>query len=567
MIDLLLQHNAHVNTADGACFVFAAQKEDSFTFEKLLLHGPKFTTVIPALFTSKLSEGALVASLKLCLKHGLVLSEVERGDHKMPLLILALTEYPRGNSIMKFLLTNGLNPGIFTEDVVDVSTGPETMPIILWALNQPQKRISDAVIITMVEAGASVIRTTSASDMTALMLASRESRHELVSTLLKWGSEADARDTWNRSALFYASRLGASSSSTVQVLASITLKNDGSLHEVTRTLQRSCAAILIQNGHDPNFPSRLHGGRNVLGELCLNGHVASSKDRSALRQILRLLLDNAANAKFKVRNEKSCLLLALDNAYSAQSILEALLETEVWQDINDPAHIYHDPTTSLCYSPISYISHIPTPSRTPSVKAALTTLLLNASCEPKYYSLSPTQPVGATGIPPNVLQLVNAQRSHDLALSHAKERAEYERSATERLHLDGLRRAKEKQDADIAAQSAAQAHTLLLERQKHEFEIQRMAGTEATKRAERAKWHSMSMEQERDAAARRLSVERTKAGVEERAIEVRKGELEHRVGVERRLLKDKEEVYERNVARQKDERPAIDGAPQWGNVD
>jgi hypothetical protein len=70
---------------------------------------------------------------------------------------------------------------------------------------------------------------------------------------------------------------------------------------------------------------------------------------------------------------------------------------------------------------------------------------------------------------------------------------------------------------------------------------------------------------------------------EKKLIEARKSEVEHRVGVERKVLKEKEEVYERNVKRQlqitdrvdqsaklhaslRQERPAIEGA-QWGSVD
>jgi len=70
---------------------------------------------------------------------------------------------------------------------------------------------------------------------------------------------------------------------------------------------------------------------------------------------------------------------------------------------------------------------------------------------------------------------------------------------------------------------------------------------------------------------------------EKKLIEVRKGEVEHRAGVERKALKEKEELYERNVKRQllvtdrvdqsaklhaslRQERPAIEGG-QWGSVD
>jgi hypothetical protein len=66
-------------------------------------------------------------------------------------------------------------------------------------------------------------------------------------------------------------------------------------------------------------------------------------------------------------------------------------------------------------------------------------------------------------------------------------------------------------------------------------------------------------------------------------IDARKGETEHRAAVERKALKEKEELYERNVKRQmqitdrvdqsaklhaslRQERPAIEGA-QWMSVD
>jgi hypothetical protein len=53
---------------------------------------------------------------------------------------------------------------------------------------------------------------------------------------------------------------------------------------------------------------------------------------------------------------------------------------------------------------------------------------------------------------------------------------------------------------------------------------------------------------------------------ESKMVEQRKQELEHRAGVERRTLKEKEEHYERNVRRQKEVRQ-IEGGPQWGTVD
>jgi hypothetical protein len=96
------------------------------------------------------------------------------------------------------------------------------------------------------------------------------------------------------------------------------------------------------------------------------------------------------------------------------------------------------------------------------------------------------------------------------------------------------------------------------------------------------------MEQERDTTATRQRAEERRASVaaahETRMVEQRKREIEHRAGVERRMLKEKEELYERNVVRQKEvtrrldesaqlharlkqDRPAIEGPAQWGTVD
>jgi ankyrin repeat protein len=451
--------------------------------------------------------------------------------------------------------------------------GEETISALLWALNQAQKRISDPVIAALLAAGASVHRTSPESETTALILASRAGRSGIVQALLERGGDASARDKWNKSALFYASNV--SNISTVQVLAPHALKNDGSLHEAARCLHLDVAATLIKHGHSPNFPSRLHQGRHALGELCLNARITTAAQRSKARQLIRLFLDNKANPLFKARNEKSSVILAVDNAYSALDITEALLETEVWEDLNDEKHLYRD-STGLWYSPLSYVELIPSPSRTPH-KDDLISLLRDKGCEPRFYSESAHQPPGAVGLPKPIRQLADRQTEHELTLKHEQAHHEHARTLQETTHRDLLRRKKEAENTDLAAQTAATQHWQLLAQQKHEFEMHRVRDAERMKRAEKVAWHALTTEQEHDAAER-------KGRAEARGMEARKAELEHRAVLERRMLKDKEDVYERNVGRQKDvmkradesaqlharlrqERPAIEGAPQWGSVD
>ncbi|KAJ4368980.1 hypothetical protein N0V83_006062 [Neocucurbitaria cava] len=584
LVDLLLKHSANVNTADGACFIFAAQKQNYAILEQLMLHNPKYNIVVPALLRSNLQDEIIVTSIQFCFKHGCVSDELEAGRYKTPVLILAMQNYPRNENLVNLLLSHGCNPDILTQSIIDPSVGEETVSALLWALSQAQKRISDPVITALLEAGASVTRATPVSEITAVGLAAREGRHEILQALLERGSDASARDKWNRSALFYAS--SAWNTSVVQVLAPHALKNDGSLHEAARCLQLDAASILIQHGHDPNFPSRLHHGRNALGELCSNTQIKSGSQRSKVRQLIRLLLDNGANPKFKARNEKSALVLALENAYSALEISEALLETEIWEDLNDEKHMYRD-ASGLWYSPIKYVELVPSPNRA-AHRQELLDLLRDKGCEPKYYSETVEQPRGAVGLPAPIARIADRQKEHELLIKHAKESHEQTRTLEETTHRDILRRKRESQDAELAAQTAAQQHWQALEQQKHDFEVQRVRAAERMKRSEKVAWHNLIMEQEQDAAARRQSVEDRKAGAaivsEAKLIEQRKSELEHRSGVERRMLKEKEDLYDRNVKRQMDvtkrldesaqlhaklrqERPAIEGPPQWGSVD
>ena len=360
------------------------------------------------------------------------------------------------------------------------------------------------------------------------------------------------------------------------ILAPRALKNDGSLHEAARCLQLDIATDLIKHGHTPNFPSRLHQGRHALSELCLNAHITTSAQRSKARQLIRLLLDNGANPLFRARNEKSTVILALDNAYSALEVTEALLETEVWETLNDEKNLYRDPSTSLTYSPLSYPQLVPSHSRAPH-KSELLSLLRDKGCEPRFYSETAHQPPGAIGLPKPLRHLADAQTSHDLALRHERERHEHLRTLEETSHKDTLRRKKEQNNAELAAQTAATQHWQLLAQQKHEFELARVREAEHMKRGEKVTWHNLTMEQEREAAGRKVATEA-------RLVEERKKEVEHRAGVEKKMLRDKEEVYERNVGRQKEvikradesaqlharmrqDRVAIEGVPQWGSVD
>lgn len=579
LLETLLQHNANVNSADGVCFLLAAQKHSHLIFEKLLRHQPDFSLVISALLASKTTDQLVVDLMKTCFRYGCT-SEgrhlVPFGDRKISVLILAMQKYPQNAALLKTLLDHDWHPDTTVRDVIDPTSGEETISALLWALLQPENRVSDSVLRELLAAGASATFASPASDITPLSVAAREGRSEIVSALLARGADPSIRDKWNRSALFYASSKSAISS--VLELAPKSPKNDGSLHEASRCLDVDAVQLLLQHGHSANFPSRLHQGRTPLGELCLHAEASTRQRHTQLRRLIRLLLDNGADVHFRARNEKSSIILALDNEHSALQVTEALLDTEVWETLNDERHLYH--SVGLTYSPLSYVEHT---HRTPA-KPQLLDLLRDKGCTPRFHSSTAAQPPGAIGIPPPIAALVAQQTSHTLALALTSEAHERARTQEETLHRDTLRRARETQDAELAAQDAAQKHRQLLEQQQHDVAMQRTQAAERMKRAEKAAWHALLMEQERERQAAEERKASAAAAHEARIAETRRAEVEHRAGVERRALREKEEVYERNVGRQKEitrrldesaqlharlkqERPAIEGQTQWGTVD
>ncbi|KAL1606732.1 hypothetical protein SLS60_004139 [Paraconiothyrium brasiliense] len=576
IVDRLLNHRADVNAANGVCFVFAARR-NSTLFARLLEFRPNFTALLPSLISSGLDEGILLELIEACFSHGCTADDLDLSHPTS--LILAVQKYPRSEALIQKLLNHGCNPEASLSGVIDTKVGEEAIPALLWALAQPQKRVSSSVIITLLQAGASCTRVAPVSDIAPIALAAREGRADIVKVLLERGADASIRDKQDRSALFYAG--GSSNTSVVETLAPHALKNDGSIHEAARSLQLDVVALLIKASHDVNFPSRHHGGRNALGELCLNVEINNSSQRSRTRQVLRLLLDNGANPTFKARNERSTVHLALDNAHNPLTIAETLLETEIWEQLNDEKHMFRD-EKGLWYSPYSYVERMPSPARK-AQKQDLLDLLRDKGCAPRFYSENEDQPLGAIGMPAAIARLADRQKEHQLSLKLAKEASEHARMLEETAHLDLLRRKKEQQDAEMAAVEAATRHSQGIEQRQHEANVQRVREAERMKRAEKVAWHALLTQQEHESATQRAQIEERRSNAaytaENRLIEARKGEVEHRAGLERRALKEKDEHMSKNLTMQMQIQDRVDESAklhaglnsrkqlEWGTVD
>jgi len=103
------------------------------------------------------------------------------------------------------------------------------------------------------------------SRATPVILAAKYSRSDVVQKLIKMGAKTSAQDVFDRSCLFYASRVGDLKSVNA-ILRAGAPTDDGSLLETAKNLHYEVVTALISGKHSPDFPSTKenHGGRTAL---------------------------------------------------------------------------------------------------------------------------------------------------------------------------------------------------------------------------------------------------------------------------------------------------------------
>lgn len=159
MVGLLLRYHANVNTADGTCFTFAAKTQALDLLRTLLRHDPDYRVIVPSLLASKLDESSLVTALQACFDSGCPPEVLDVfGKGRDPPLIVLIREYPRSATLVTILLKHGCTPDICTKHILDQNVGEEPVTALLWALDQPQKKVSTSVIQILLQAGGKLPR-------------------------------------------------------------------------------------------------------------------------------------------------------------------------------------------------------------------------------------------------------------------------------------------------------------------------------------------------------------------------------------------------------------------------
>ncbi|KAI8956780.1 hypothetical protein F5Y11DRAFT_353268 [Daldinia sp. FL1419] len=418
-IDLLLKYGADVNYNHGEALQNAAAQGDPNLLKRLLRENPNsqaLTFALPRVFDAPASEDDIYDLVTLFVEHGDGQSRMDVAFTQMdsePVLVKALNQFPRSTKILGALLDAGFYHDQMTMcRVMQEMEEEEAVTLLVWALLQPQKKISSGVINLLIERGAKVNFETPVSRVTPLMLAIQCRRQDVVKSLLLADAEVDVTDATGRSPLSMASSIGGELAITIMsnVLAAGAPRNDGSLHNAARELNLQAMQVLVEYRHDPDFPSPLHGGRSALGELCLHaadfGEMTPRREK-AMEKAISFLLQSESDITLQ-SDGKSVLLLALESS-DPLATTKILLRADMWRYINKPFNYFND--GKFTYSPTMYVQRVLPES---DHKPELLALLRANRGTDVYYANSGPQPDDAVGMPTNI-ELEEQERKARLA--------------------------------------------------------------------------------------------------------------------------------------------------------
>ena len=192
----------------------AAQRADSELIEQILQEKPDSVAVsmaFPYIFDADLSEADTLHLIDLSVDYH---DAEERLDvmfshpKSQPAVFRALAKFPRSVKMLQILLDAGYYHDQMTVmRVMDEVEEDEQVSLLFWALSQPQKRVSSAIIELLIDRGAKVNFETRLSKTTPLMLAIQNRRPDLVKALLA-GAEVDVMDATGNTPMTMATHVG-----------------------------------------------------------------------------------------------------------------------------------------------------------------------------------------------------------------------------------------------------------------------------------------------------------------------------------------------------------------------
>ncbi|KAG9252635.1 uncharacterized protein F5Z01DRAFT_660131 [Emericellopsis atlantica] len=513
-ITLLASHGLDVNYNRGEPLqVAASQANVGWTKELLALHPSteSLSFAFQHIFDTALDQDDALQLFELFADYRDGETRVDVMAQKpdaAPVLVQAMTQYPRSLVILKTLLDTGFyhDQATFYRIYDDIDE-QEQMTLLTWAIAQPQKKISSSLIELLLDRGAKVNVETPLSRTTPLMQAIQNRRPDLVRKLLLRDAEVDIVDYKGRSPLSMATDIGGKLGTEMMadLLAADPSRDDGSLHNAARSLSLDVVSVLIQSGHDPDFPSPCHEGRSALGEICLKGSDTelTAEREKKMQKVMNLLIDQGSDLSIKTRG-KSLLYLCFE-ARDPVATSRILLKAGMWKFINKPLNQYTDEDHT--YSPTMYVKKLLPES---DYKEELLALLYANRAVDVYYANSGAQPEDAVGLPEDVkveervrkARLSRlAEENQDFALSLARKR--------ELASVEG-QIWKQKAEMEDARRRQLQNEDLLAVRNRAQLEESLEAATHRRRVSEQRSLTEASISRTRAIAATELDAEEAK---------------------------------------------------------
>ncbi|POS73938.1 hypothetical protein DHEL01_v207672 [Diaporthe helianthi] len=447
-VDLLIENNADVNQDQGAALIKAAKSANVHLMRQVLQQKPNSDSVsmaFPYVFDHELTEDQALELISLFTDYSdgeTRLDAMFNHPDAEPVVFKAISRYPRSSPIVETLLDAGyFHDQVTSARVLQEVEEEEPVNLLLWCLLQPQKKVSSNIINMLIDRGARVNFEARISKTTPLMLAIKERRHDIVKKLVFAGAEVDVADATGNTPLALATEIGGDLGTMMMqnILAAEPSQNDGSLHNAARELNVPAMQVLVDHGHEIDFPSPIHGGRTALGELCLHaadGGALTAAQEKSMEKAMTYLLKQDTDLSL-LSDGKSVLLLAMESLEPIVTT-RALLKVGMWKHINVPFNRFTDGTHT--YSPTQYVKRV-LPQNDHSEQ--LLNLLKANRAQDIYYANEGPQPEGAIGLPEDIVRI---ERQRKARLERIKLEAED--------HSRNLSRTKEV--ADIQNQIFAQ---------------------------------------------------------------------------------------------------------------
>jgi len=166
ILDSLLQHNADVNYQRGLALQRAAKQGNIVHIRKLLSGAGADARMMafPYLFGSEtpVSETHMLHLIREFTdapdpENSMGVGFSHPDPSIKPVIFMALERYPRKSHILRALMDAGFNPFPVTSWELDSTVGKETVSVLCWAIDQPEKRISSENINLLIDRGSECI--------------------------------------------------------------------------------------------------------------------------------------------------------------------------------------------------------------------------------------------------------------------------------------------------------------------------------------------------------------------------------------------------------------------------